>query len=110
MLHQSFGQDMNGCTNPHTYNAFARCHKLHNMLLFCDTRTVRTSDRTGNQDWRVRVPGSGLWWGPFGCACQLVPGHALGVYNKHVILVVATIIHTPKNEQAAIREGGAAVP
>ena len=56
------------------------------------------------------MPGPGLWRSAFGCACQLVPGHALGVHNEHVILVVAAVVHTPKNEQAAIWERGAAMP
>ena len=56
------------------------------------------------------MPSPGLWWSPFGCACQLVPGHALGVHNEHVILVVAAVVQAPKNEQAAIWEGGACVP
>lgn len=56
------------------------------------------------------MPGPGLWRSPFGSACQLVPSHALGVHNEHVILVVAAVIHPAKDEQAAIWEGGAAVP
>lgn len=71
--------------------------------------TCKTAGYVKARSRDVRVPSAGLRGRPLGCARQLVPGHALGVHNEHVILVAAARIHPPKDQQATIWEGGAGV-